>query len=192
MDKAEKVGEEKVIFKGNHFEIVQQAMKIGEKEVTFEHTQRSPGIRLIIIKNSKILLTKEWRNELNDFDWRLPGGKVFDSLEEHNKARKAKEDMIQHATNAAKKECKEETGHIPKKIVHYHTTAPGALVRWDLYYFLVEESEEHQDGQQLGSGEVIEVHWFTFDEVKEMCLKNEIKEDRSVSVLLRYLLGKER
>jgi ADP-ribose pyrophosphatase len=192
MDKAKKVGKEEVIFKGKHFEIVQQPMKIGEKGINFEYARRSPGTRLIIIKNEKILLTKEWRTELNGYDWRLPGGKVFDSLEEYNNAREAKEYMLKHATTAAKKECKEETGHISKKITHYHTTAPGALVRWDLYYFLIDESEEHQDGQQLESGEVIEVHWFTFDEVKEMCVKNKIKEDRTVGVLLRYLLEKEK
>jgi hypothetical protein len=38
---------------------------------------------MIITDGSRILITKEWRNEQNGFDYRLPGGKVFDSLREY-------------------------------------------------------------------------------------------------------------
>jgi hypothetical protein len=39
----------------------------------------------IIIQNEekKILLTKEFRYELDAYDWRLPGGKVVDTLDEY-------------------------------------------------------------------------------------------------------------
>jgi len=188
MIKAEAIGKEEIVFRSRLFEVVQQPMKIGKKKIKYEWTRRGPGTRLIIVHNKKILLTKDWRTELNDFDWRLPGGKVFDTIEEYHEALEGKEDMLEYVIKGAKKECREETGHIPKKITHFHTTSPGALVRWDLYYFVVEEIEEHEDGQRLEDGEIIEVHWFPFDEVKEMCMNKKIQEDRTVGVLLRFLL----
>ena len=60
-------------------------MKLGDKKMTFEKARRAPGVRLLIIKKNKILITKEYRDEIGEFDYRLPGGKVFDKLEEYQK-----------------------------------------------------------------------------------------------------------
>ncbi|MEI8091899.1 MAG: hypothetical protein WCG98_06930 [bacterium] len=52
------------------------------------------------------MLTKEFRKELDDFDYRLPGGKVFDTLNEYNEHR---DDIANYALTAVKRECEEET-----------------------------------------------------------------------------------
>ena len=52
---------------------------------TFELARRAPGVRVIIPDHraaGKVLLTKEFRRELNGGTSRLPGGKVFDTLAE--------------------------------------------------------------------------------------------------------------
>ncbi|MEI6117757.1 MAG: hypothetical protein WCP92_00380 [bacterium] len=49
-----------------------------------EIAKRSPGVRLIICDGDKILITNEFRKEVNTDDYRLPGGKVFDTLKEYN------------------------------------------------------------------------------------------------------------
>ncbi len=81
-----KDGPEKVVYKGRILEIVEQPMRLGDKKMTFEMARRAPGVRLIIADTSrqKILLTKEYRYEFEDYDYRLPGGKVVDTLEEFN------------------------------------------------------------------------------------------------------------
>ncbi len=62
-----------------------------------------------------------------------------------------------------------------------------------MYYFLVDDFDERDGGQNLEDGEVIYPEWKTFDETVDMCMNGEIKEDRTVGVLLRFLLGcKER
>lgn len=188
MEKAKPIGPEEIVYKGRIFEIVEQPMQIGEKRMRFEKSRRSPGTRILITKDNKILLNKEWRTELDGYDYRLPGGKVFDTLDELNEALTEKKDLVDAARGAAEREAKEEVGVVIKNAKHIHTTAPGATVSWDLYYFLVEDFEEHADGQQLESGEVIHPEWKTFEEVKEMCLNKEIKEDKTVAVLLRFLL----
>jgi len=180
------IGNEDVVFQGKIIEIVQQKMDEGGKTKTYEFARRSPGTRLIIISpDHRVLLTKEYRLELKDWDYRLPGGKVFDSLAEYNSFLKTGKDIITSAIEAAKREADEEVGLKVEEISHFVTSPCGATMRWDLYYYLVTKFTEHT--QNLGQGENIETNWFSFDQVKEICLSGQMSEDRSAAVLLRYL-----
>ncbi|MFA6073376.1 MAG: NUDIX domain-containing protein [Candidatus Woesearchaeota archaeon] len=185
---------ETITYSGKIFEIVQQKRNIEGKQITFEIARRSPGTRLLIlrtIKNEKskkqeqLLLTKEYRRELNKYDYRLPGGKVFDTLLEYKNAIKTKEDLLLFATNAAKKECLEETGLDAKTLDLYKISKAGATIEWDLYYFIVKEFSKSK--QNLEIGEDITLEWKSFDEVKLLCREGEINEDRSVGVILNFL-----
>lgn len=188
MKKLAPTGKEEVVYQGKIFEVVQQPFQASQKEVIFEFTRRAPGTRLLIVKDRKILLTKEYRWELKDFDFRLPGGKVFDTLKDYQQALSYNKNIQVHALEAASRECLEETGLIPVHIQHIHTTSPDATVQWDIFYFLIDHFKKQKSGQLLGDGELIKPIWIPFKEVKEMCLSGKIKEDRSVAVLLRFLL----
>ncbi len=178
-------GPETILYSGKIFEVIKQPMKSGDTIIEFETARRSPGVRLIIRKENKILLTKEFRTELNGYDYRLPGGKVFDRLSDYRKALQNKTSLLDHAQRAAIKECREETGLIAENITHVHTSQAGATVVWDLYYFVIDRFQEHTTGQALEHGEVIYPEWKTIDEVKALCVNNQISEDRSVGVLLK-------
>ena len=192
MKKSELSGGEDVKFEGKTFQIVNRTFNFGNKTKKIEIARRSPGVRLIIAKNNKMMLTREFRFELDDYDYRLPGGKVFDSLEDYKKALKSKKDILAFAIGAAKNECAEETGLIAKKVRHFVTSNAGLTVTWDLFYFIVEDFAENPEGQKLGSGEEIYPEWKTFDEIKELCLKDKINEYRSIGVIYRYFLEKEK
>ena len=181
-------GPERIVYEGKMFEVVKQPMRIGDKIVEFETARRAPGVRIIIVKDNKMLLSKEYRFEQKDWDYRLPGGKVFDTLQEYREALANDGDLLKHADVAAKRECEEEVAITPKKMRHIYTTTPSASVVLGLYYFVVEEFEEHPDGQKLEHGEVIHPAWKTFDEVKKLCLDGGVKEEFTVAVLLRFLL----
>lgn len=182
------IGDERIAYQGKILEVVQQDMDEGGKTKTYEFARRSPGTRLIIISpEKKILLTKEYRPELKTWDYRLPGGKVFDSLSEYNVSLKSGEDVVQSAIIGAKREAEEEAGIVVKNIVHFATSVCGATVRWDLFYFVVDQFEANPN-QNLGEGENIQTNWFGFEEAKKLCLSGQVSEDRSVAVLLRYLL----
>ncbi len=182
----QKDGSEEIVYKGKIFEIVKQPMKAGDKSVVFEIARRAPGVRLIIIKENKILLTREFRNELSGYDYRLPGGKVFDTLEEYKKHRDT--DLLPFAIEAGKREATEEVGLTIKNISHFTTATSGATGVWDLFYFLVHDFEENKYGQKLETGEDIQAEWKTFDEVRELCKDGLIQEDRTVGVLFRFFL----
>lgn len=180
-------GDERVVYSGRIFEVVRRPMRVGGKVVEFESVRRSPGVRLLIVRDKKMLLVREYRSELNGFDFRLPGGKVFDEFGDYKKALLDGADILASAICAAKRECLEETGLVAKRVEHIHTTASGATVVWDLFYFVVRDFVGDGSCQSLDEGEVIYPEWKTFDEVKRLCLGKGINEDRSVAVILRFL-----
>ena len=186
----EPVGEQQSIYQSRLFEVYKQPHKIGEKVIDFEYVRRPPGTRLLIVRDGKILMTREYRAELKGHDYRLPGGKVFDSFDEYKKALANDADMIEAGKQAAKREALEEVGIEPNTLKHLYTTTPAATVQWDLYYYLIDDFQEADGGQQLEEGEVIEPEWKTFEEVKQLCLNNEVSEERTVAVLLKYILKK--
>ena len=178
---------EKITHKGNIIEVVQRDVEQNGKTKTFEFARRSPGVRLIITKDNGILLTKEFRHEINGYDYRLPGGKVYDSLDEYNKALETGVVIADSAKTAAIKEAREEVGIEVKDISLFHRSVCGATVVWDLFYFVVTDFETSI--QHLEDGEDISVETIDRAEVVKMCLDGRIGEERSALVLLRYLNG---
>lgn len=176
---------EKITHRGKIIEVVQREVEQGGKVRIFEFARRSPGIRLIIPQGQEILLSKEFRYEMEGYDYRLPGGKVFDSLDVYNAAIRTGVDIGDAAKRAAIKEAREEAGIEVKDIVFLHKSVCGATVEWDLFYFVVNDFEKVS--QNLEDGEDIKIEAVDRRRAKEMCLDGAIGEERSALVLLRYL-----
>jgi len=179
-------GPEKITYQGRIIEVVEQPMKIGDKDTVFEFARRSPGVRLIIpTTDGNILLTKEYRPELKAYDYRLPGGKVIDTLKEYNEFLKSGADIRSKAREAAEREAQEEVGVVVDEAELFAISRCGLTIEWDLYYFVVTAYEKST--QDLEEGEDITVVPTAIPEVKAMCLDGRIAEERSALILLRYL-----
>jgi ADP-ribose pyrophosphatase YjhB (NUDIX family) len=140
----------------------------------------------LITKDQQILLSREYRREQGKYDYRLPGGKVIDTIAE---MRSFDGDIIGAATDAAIREAREETGIVIHEPELIHTSHCGANIEWDLYYFVATRFEETGDHDRDDEGESdMTTDWYSFDEVKEKILQNEISEDRSVAVLLKWIM----
>ncbi len=177
---------EKITYQGRIIEVVEKDVDVGRGKIkTFESARRSPGVRLIIPHENSVWLSKEFRHELNSYDYRLPGGKVYDSLEEYNHALAESVDIAESAKQAAIKEAREEAGMNISQLDFYHKSVCGATVTWDLFYFVVHTYEQHN--QELEEGEDITMELVTKDQAKAMCLDGSISEERSALILLRYL-----
>jgi 8-oxo-dGTP pyrophosphatase MutT (NUDIX family) len=177
-----------VVFAGKIGEVIHTVQPDGR---VFEKFCRPPGTRLIIVSpEKKILITKEFREETNSFDLRLPGGKVCDTLEEYNQLRKSSKDMLEAAKAGATKEALEEAGLVVKNPEFITKATAGATVEWDLYYFVIRDYEHHPDGQSLEEGEEISVTWMGIDEIKKAIKLGQMQEWRSVGVLLSLFLEK--
>lgn len=178
---------EEIFAKGKLFELVHLKQDDGR---VFEVARRAPGVRLIVHdeKAGKILLTKEFRRELGEWDWRLAGGKVFDSLDEFEAFRRSGEDIITAAKTQAINEAQQEAGVEIASLNLYKKSVLGATVEWDLYVFETTDWQLSVEGQELEVGEKIEAdNWLTYEEVREKILSGGMQEDRIALVLLRWL-----
>lgn len=183
-------GEPVIVFEGKLGAIVSYPMLVdngdGYKERNFERFVRPPGARIIAIKDKKIFLQKEHRLETtNEFDWRLPGGKVVDTFLEYKQYlnKDIPEEII---LEAGRRELKEEASMDSDFVRIYKKSSCGASVAWDLYYIIAENTfpcdTVHHEAEEIIAGQ-----WFTYSEVLEMCLDGSIDEDRSVAVLHQFI-----
>ncbi len=188
------IGEPRERYRGRLLRIVDQDVQFGDGTVkTFERAERAPGVRVLVSYQQRILLTKEFRSEQAEFDFRLPGGKVFDSVAEFvSYVKHTDANIVDVARSAAKKELFEETtlDVDENQFTLFHRSVCGATVLWDLYYFVVHVAGGQEFFEKIATheGEVLEPMWVLPLDAMQMCLNGNIKEDRSVSVLLRFLL----
>ncbi|MCI8794813.1 MAG: NUDIX domain-containing protein [Bacilli bacterium] len=162
-----------------------------KKLIKRKMVRRPPGVRALILNkndNQKILLSKEFRYELDKWDYRLPGGKVFDTLGLYKEAI-ARNDVQKYVDESVAKEVLEEVGLIVKSQKLLKISHDGAGVIWDLFYYEIKDYEESLDGAHLEENEFVEGYvWKSFDEIIKMCIEQKINEERTVGVLLSYIL----
>jgi len=184
----QKIGKENICYQGNIIEVVHQTMKIWDKEKVFEFARRSPGTRMIVVnEHNEILITKEWRSEINDYDYRLPGGKVFDTLHEYTTSLQKQNDILQHAIQWVTREAQEECWIAIMNPKLFAISKCGATVVWDLYYFVVKEFTQLESNNLEEWEHIVGSQWMSVDAVKILCLSEQFSEERSALILLRYL-----
>ncbi|MFT4250800.1 MAG: NUDIX hydrolase [Candidatus Woesearchaeota archaeon] len=183
-------GKPYIDYKANIIAVEKRPIKIGEKEIEFERAVRSPGVRAIIDDNNKILLSKEYREELGKYDYRLPGGKVFDKLEEYLKYRE--EDLTEHAKQAIIRECKEELAITIHEPTLFTQTQKKTSIEYWVYFFVTKKYSGEPTEQNTHEGEHIIPEWVPYEEVKKWCLDGTIGEEFSALMLLRYLEEKNK
>lgn len=182
-------------YRGVMFRVMTQAVELpGGTRTVFERVERPPGVRVLAANGSRILLTKEWREETGVWDYRLPGGKVFESMAEYCPLASASAACIERAARiAAQREFEEETSiGIPvERFQLLGRSVCGATVVWDLYYFTTELPVIEAPIAAIASreGENIQPECFTHEEAISLCVKGLIYEDRTAAVLLRYFLS---
>src|SRR3989338_2160030 len=115
----------------------------GYVQKMFEKYVRSPGSRIIAVKDKKIYLQKEFRWEGEGYEWRLPGGKVVDSFTEFKQyVGKTIPEVI--VIEAARKELREEAHLEAKRVRLFKKMICGTTVDWDLYYVIAEDVEKKE------------------------------------------------
>jgi 8-oxo-dGTP pyrophosphatase MutT (NUDIX family) len=182
-------GEPKILLEGTLGAMVSFPMLVdmgkGHVEKNFERFVRPPGTRIIALKDNKIYLQKEYRSEINKYDWRLPGGKVVDSFIEYKDyiGKEMPETII---IEAGRRELQEEAKLDAKKLTIFKKSPCGASVEWDLYYIIAEDVLDHHNNHNEGE-EIVDGKWFDFEKVLDMCNSGEIDEDRTVATLHKYI-----
>ncbi|HEX5797163.1 MAG TPA: NUDIX domain-containing protein [Candidatus Saccharimonadales bacterium] len=146
--------EAKRVFKGEIFDVYQwrQQMFDGSFE-TFEMLKRPDTIKVIAVKDYKIVVLNQKQPDSEQFFFDLPGGRHdYDNESE---------------LDAAKRETREETGMSFKDWRLVNVSQPHGKIDWFVYIFLA-TGFESQQAQQLDAGEKIKVELKSFEELKEL------------------------
>ncbi len=178
---------EEIFAKGKLFELIHVTQPDGR---VFEIARRAPGVRLIISDqvNKKILLTKEFRQELNAWDYRLPGGKVFDTLDEYEAYRATSGDILSKVLEKGIQEAHEEAGIAVQSLHLFRKSTLGATVEWDLFVTEVDAWRADEAGQALEQGEQIEAEtWLSYVDAEKLILDGGMQEERVALILLRWI-----
>lgn len=187
-----------VLYNGKLFQVVNRKSKNTvqidnqdfEIDLDYELIKRPPGLRAIIVKDHSVLLNREFRYEKNDWDYRLPGGKVFDSLEEYKHSLK-NNTLTLNIQKKLLEELSEEADILPENYLFFYKSICGFTVEWDLYYYVVDRFKELSSSRnnciRKNEFEFIEHCWIDYNEAFNFCIQNKISEERSSNALIRFL-----
>lgn len=169
--------EDPVVFSGRNFVVHNRKVTLqdGSEEV-HEYVWRTDGTRIIAFNAAgRVLLTREFRHELDGHDWRIPGGKV---------------DPGEVPESAAQREFREETGFVAERLHFLWATTPDSTVRYRRYFYLASGLTEVEPDREVG--ERLTVHWKHLSKAVEMALAGEILEEISALAILRVHADLER
>ncbi len=152
-----------------------------------EVARRAPGVRAIVVtKDNKFIITREYREYLEkEIDYRLPGGKVVDTLSEYH-GLLARNHLASHIRYAVNKELEEETGIRAKSVEKFTVSNSGGTIDWDLHYFEMKDLSFGESRPE--DDEKIEVLQLTVKETVDIIVLKQMSEDRSRIILMDYLL----
>lgn len=148
------------VFKGVIYDVYQWQQKMYDgSSATFEMLKRPDTLKVIAIHDGKIIITEQEQPGLGHF-YDLPGGR-------HDRD---DEDELE----GAKRELLEETGMSFRNWKLIYAKQPAPKIESFFYIFIATDLIATED-QNLDSGEKIEVHLMTFDQVKSMTGKPETR-----------------
>lgn len=140
-------------FKGVIYEVYQWPQKLFDgSSTTFEMLKRPDTVKIIAIKDDKLIITKQEQPRKDCF-YDFPGGRV--------------DDTDTNELAAAKRELLEETGMTFKTWKLIKVEQPFSKTDWLVYTFLATDFLSQQD-QQLDGGERIKVLEMAFAQVKQL------------------------
>lgn len=138
--------------------------------IEFEKLMEANSVVILPIEREYVIIERQFRPALDKYIYELPAGHI-------NRGEKAEE--------AVKREMKEETGLIPKKIKFMFESYPEPGLGAEKFYFFYATDFEKAT-RKLDKDEIIEVKRVKIMDLFKMIKKGELTDLKSIAALLFY------
>jgi ADP-ribose pyrophosphatase len=132
----------------------------------------TPAVGVVARRGTDVLLLRQYRFIVDEYVWAIPSGGVAEGETPHA---------------AAVRELQEETGYTARSVsplMHCYASYGCSNQRYDI--FIAENLEE--SGSPIDANEVLDIRWFSREELLALILANGIVDNLSLSPLLLVLL----
>lgn len=89
-------------------------------------------------------------------------------------------------------EVQEEADILAKDFRLLKKSVNGLTVEWDIYFFIVDQFQVlesfYSGKEQKSEYEYINHTWLSYSDALKLCVEGKVSEDRSASILMRFLL----
>jgi len=166
-----KIGSPKVVYRDPYQRIDHIVADFGEfsKEYFVRVSGRRAGI--LVLKNGAVLFTRQYRLQINDLSWEIPGGQVDDG---------------ESPEEAAIRECLEETGIKCTNLKPLLTYLPGLDIAYNPTHIFHTENHQQVSHPEPNPREVVERVWVPMDQCLAMILGQEIIDALSIIAIMAY------
>lgn len=163
--------EETLAYKNRFMEVRHTRAEFGSFTKDYFVVHFGPRVGVIIVKDGKVLLVRQYRFLIDGLSWEIPGGTV---------------DAGETLEQAALRECKEETGlaccNLRKLAVYY----PGLDNVENRTTIFLAEDDGRFSNFSANEAEVEDLMWIPLNECMRMIRDEEILDAMSVTGLMAY------
>ena len=161
-----------------YFSVVKKRLKLcdGSTSQYYVIDFPRPAVGVLATRGTDVLLIRQYRPIVDEYVWAIPSGGVG---------------IDETLLEAAARELEEETGFRATSLVHWlncYASYGCSNQRFEIFW----TSDALATGRGFDHAEVIEVRWFTQDELRELIQHNGIVDNLSLSPLLLFLLKAQR
>jgi ADP-ribose pyrophosphatase len=159
------------VFTGRVIQFNLEQVRLPNDHVATLEIIHHPGGAAVVAldESNRICLVRQYRHAVGSYIWEIPAGKIDD-----------KEPPLQ----TAQRELEEEAGRTAKqwRSLGDYLSSPG-FVTEVVHLFLATGLTEV--AHRLEASEVLESHWFPFEQVLQMAHSGELRDGKSLAALLR-------
>ncbi len=175
MDYTEKTIRKNYIYKGKILSLrADDAMLPDGNPCKREIVEHSGGACVLYVEDGKVLLVRQYRYAYGEHLYELPAGKLNEG---------------EDPAKAAFRELEEEAGIIAEKLELLYVDYPSpGYTNEKIYIYKATGGKKTQS--HLDDGEYLDAEYIPLDKVKEMLLKGEICDGKTIIALQAYFLSK--
>lgn len=171
MGRIEKTLKSNVVYKGKILTLNNDDVLVNGKKSTREVVHHHGGVCILAEVDGKIVFEKQYRYAYGEEVWELPAGKL---------------EKGENSYDAGIRELEEEVGLRAESLIDMGEMYPSCGYTDEIIHLYIAPNVTKVP-RHLDEDENIDVYYFSIDEVKEMIMKGQIKDAKTISLVFKYL-----